>query len=994
MMRTEFPPPLMTLLKQLGIAVIYAFLVRVVLDYISPSGKGSIFFLASGFALAALLLWGKRYAWGILLGALGANLLFVYPAETTLLKSVGSTLGALFGAWLLMRDGKFNRSLPTLDDYLRLFLLGGCAASAVSAVLGATSLLRAGILSGETYLFGMFSWWLGDTLGVMLIAVPCLLWWHRATDAARPRWAEVWLITLATFLAGQALFMEWFGTAILEAPRAYWMFLFIFLAAVRLNPRWTSLLLLMVAIQAIWGAYRGIGFFAADQAASHLINYWFYMVILSLIGMTLSIYLAQRQRAETALRQRTDELAEAQQNLKLAVSAANTGLWHWDVSSGQAYFSSSWKKQLGYGENEPAETFSTWQDLIHPDDRADLMAYIERLLHSPEIMDYEAEYRVRHHDRSYRWILARGKKEINAQGQVTRIIGAQIDITERRQAEDRFKIAIEASPNAIVMVDEQSLIVLINSQVNDMFGYPPNALVGQPLDTLIPMQARQAHAHHVAGYRQHVTERAMGEGRELYALHQDGHTFRVEIRLIPITAESGHYVIASIVDLTAQLESEQKIHQLINFDPLTGLPNRSLLNDRVHQSINMANREGGKFALLFIDLDHFKNINDTLGHRVGDKLLIEVGERLKSCLRDSDTASRVGGDEFVLVCYGVQEDFTAQLASRLLTTISQPYLIDAHELIITPSIGVAIYPEDGKDFDTLYQHADTAMYQTKQDGRNDVRFFTQEMRLRASRIMALENAMHHALGRDQFHLVYQPQLAFDSGKVVGCEVLLRWTHPELGVISPAEFIPLAESTGRIVSIGAWVLQAGLQQLSAWMDAGLPEMILAVNLSAAQFRHKGLPDLVDQLLAETKIPPHCLELELTESAAMDDPTSSIDVMNELHQRGVLMSIDDFGTGYSSLSYLKKFNISKLKIDQSFVRDIVADADDRAIVKAIIQMAHSLGFKTIAEGVETEAQREFLVQEGCNEAQGYLFSRPLPADQFARYCQENLKKTAAN
>lgn len=716
--------------------------------------------------------------------------------------------------------------------------------------------------------------------------------------------------------------------------------------------------------------------------------------VLGHIYKVVSYCFVYRALVASAIERPYIELAEAQQNLELAVSAANTGLWQWNVSSGQVYFSSSWKKQLGYGENELAETFSAWQELIHPDDRADIMAHIERFLHSPEKMDYEAEFRLRHHDRSYRWVLARGKKEINAQGKVTRIIGAQIDVTERRHAEDRFKSAVEASPNAMVMVDEQGLIALTNSQANVMFGYPPNALVGQPLDILIPTQARKAHARHVAGYMQHVAERNMSAGRELYALHKDGHDFRVEIRLIPITAETGHYVIASIVDLTAQIESEQKIHQLINFDPLTGLPNRSLLNDRVHQAISMANREGEKFALLFIDLDRFKNINDTLGHRIGDKLLVEVGERLKSCLRNIDTASRVGGDEFVLVCYGIQEGFIAQLASKLLAKISQPYLIDAHELIITPSIGVAIYPEDGKDFDTLFQHADTAMYQTKQDGRNDFRFFTPEMRLRTSRIMALENAMHHALDRDQFHLVYQPQLALDSGKVVGCEVLLRWTHPELGAISPAEFIPLAENNGRIVLIGAWVLHTGLQQLKTWMDAGLPEMSLAVNLSAAQFRHKGLPGLVAQLLAETKIPPHCLELELTESAAMDDPLGSIGVMNEFHQRGVLMSIDDFGTGYSSLSYLKKFNISKLKIDQSFVRDIVADADDRAIVTAIIQMAHSLGFKTIAEGVETEAQRDFLVQQGCNEAQGYLFARPLPADQFALYCQENLKKTAAN
>jgi integral membrane sensor domain MASE1 len=308
MLRNELHLLLMVLIRQLGCAVIYAALVWVVLGYINPSGKGSNFFLASGFALAVLILGGKRYAWGILLGALSVNLLFGYSPETAVLKSVGSVLGALSGYWLLMRDGKFDRALPTLDDYLRLMLLGGCAASAVSAVIGATSLLRAGIISGDDYILGAINWWLGDTLGVVLLAVPCLLWLPRPADIPKSRWVEVWLIASVTFLAGQALFMEWFGAAVLDAPRGYWMFMFILLAAVRLNPRWTALMLLMVAVQAIWGAYRGIGFFATDQAASHLINYWFYIVILSLVGMTISIYLAQRQQAESALRQRTDEL--------------------------------------------------------------------------------------------------------------------------------------------------------------------------------------------------------------------------------------------------------------------------------------------------------------------------------------------------------------------------------------------------------------------------------------------------------------------------------------------------------------------------------------------------------------------------------------------------------------------------------------------------------------------------------------------------------------
>lgn len=331
----------------------------------------------------------------------------------------------------------------------------------------------------------------------------------------------------------------------------------------------------------------------------------------------------------------------------------------------------------------------------------------------------------------------------------------------------------------------------------------------------------------------------------------------------------------------------------------------------------------------------------------------------------------------------VQENDAARLAQKILTTVAQPYQLGGLELMVTPSIGIALYPADGQDFETLYRHADTAMYRAKQDGRNRFCFFAVEMQERTERILLLESAMHQALEKQQFQLVYQPQLTIDGRQVVGVEALLRWNHPEMGNISPAEFVPVAESNGQIIAIGTWVLQTAVRQLRAWMDAGLPPMVMAVNLSAVQFRHSNLPALVSQTLDAAQLPPEYLELELTESVAMDKPENAMAVMRNLHERGVRLSIDDFGTGYSSLSYLKRFSVYKLKIDQSFVRDIVTDADDRGIVAAIVQMAHSLGLKTIAEGVETQAQCQFLAAQGCDEVQGYFFSRPLPADQMAAF-----------
>lgn len=387
---------------------------------------------------------------------------------------------------------------------------------------------------------------------------------------------------------------------------------------------------------------------------------------------------------------------------------------------------------------------------------------------------------------------------------------------------------------------------------------------------------------------------------------------------------------------------------------------------------------------MFIDLDNFKNINDTLGHHVGDKLLIQVGQRLSSCLRATDTVARMGGDEFILLINDIEAQEVSHVAMKLLATIAEPYEAEPHSLIITTSIGIAIYPHDGEDFGTLYQHADTAMYKAKQAGRHNFCFFSQAMHQQIARTLQLDNALRQALERNELFLHYQPQLSISDGSIIGAEVLLRWKHPDLGNISPAEFIPIAETSGQIIAIGEWVLRTAAQQLKTWMNAGLPPMVIAVNLSAVQFRHPDLPGMVSKILNEIELPPEYLELELTEGVSMEDPIAAIAAMSNLHERGVRMSIDDFGTGYSSLNHLKKFKVYKLKIDQSFVRDIAIDTDDKAIVIAIIQMSRSLGFQTIAEGVETASQLAFLREHGCDEAQGYYFSKPLPADEFKNFC----------
>ncbi len=446
------------------------------------------------------------------------------------------------------------------------------------------------------------------------------------------------------------------------------------------------------------------------------------------------------------------------------------------------------------------------------------------------------------------------------------------------------------------------------------------------------------------------------------------------------TMERGAHLASLAIE---RAQTEARLMQLFHFDSLTGLPNQMLLKERVAQSVSLAQQTGAQLAVLFLDVDHFKNINDTLGHRVGDELLIQLAARLKSLIREEDTLSRLGGDEFILVLPATDVDAAAQVAKALLETVAQTYHIEQYELVVTPSIGIAMYPTDGADFDKLYQSADVAMYRAKKDGRNCFRFFTSEMQARSARRLQIENALRNALLRQQFQLHYQPQLSMQDGRVTGAEALLRWQHPELGMVSPAEFIPIAEESGQILAIGEWVLRTAVQQARRWLDSGQSPITISVNLSAIQFRHVHLTQLVMQILEEAHLSPQYIELELTESVAMDAPLAAIAVMDDLHARGIRMSIDDFGTGYSSLSYLRKFKVGKLKIDQSFVRDISDDPESRAIVTAIITLASSMGFQTIAEGVETAGQLAFLRLQGCNEAQGYYFSKPLSSVEFEMF-----------
>jgi diguanylate cyclase (GGDEF)-like protein len=431
-------------------------------------------------------------------------------------------------------------------------------------------------------------------------------------------------------------------------------------------------------------------------------------------------------------------------------------------------------------------------------------------------------------------------------------------------------------------------------------------------------------------------------------------------------------------------EARQRIEMLAHHDPLTGLPNRLLLRDRVEQAKAQASRTQSRLALMFLDLDRFKTINDSLGHPVGDSLLNEVVGRLKSCVRESDTISRQGGDEFIILLNDIRDsDAVARVADKIHQRMAEPLMLENHLLSTSFSIGVALYPDDGEDFDILLQKADTAMYHAKEAGRNGHRFFTEEMNQKVVEHLKLETQLRRALENKEFVLHYQPQLDLHEGGIVGAEALIRWNSPESGLVSPGKFIPVAEDSGLIAPIGAWVLNEACRQAKAWQDAGLQPFVVAVNLSAVQFRRMDLVNTVINALVLSDLDSQWLELELTESILIQDAETTLDAVRRLKALGVKLSVDDFGTGYSSLTYLKRFAVDKLKIDQSFVRDLLNDPDDAAIVRAIVQMAHSLKLKTIAEGVESQELATLLRVFHCDEIQGYCFAPPLPAAELEAF-----------
>ncbi|TNC99779.1 MAG: diguanylate cyclase/phosphodiesterase with PAS/PAC sensor(s) [Gallionellaceae bacterium] len=553
-----------------------------------------------------------------------------------------------------------------------------------------------------------------------------------------------------------------------------------------------------------------------------------------------------------------------------------------------------------------------------------------------------------------------------------------------------LEILYKHSDEAIIIADADARIISVNPAFTRASGYVLDEVYGKNPKML------SSGKHDAEFYHQmwsSITTSGSWAG-EILDRHKEGHLYPKWMKIIALKDDADrvtHY-ISIATDISARKEAEESIEFLAYYDVLTGLPNRTLLHDRIKQQISAAHRDKQKFAVMFLDLDRFKYVNDSMGHAVGDQLLQVVASRLLEKVREGDTVSRIGGDEFVILLRDTDAEGAAHVAQILLDELSLPCDLNGIPFPVHATIGISLFPDNGSDIGTLLKQADAAMYRAKEEGRNNFRFFTDEMNTRINRIFSMEKDLRLATERKEFSLFFQPQMDMTSGKICGAEALIRWDHPEKGRISPAEFIPVAEETGQIIAIGEWVLRTACGKIAEWRQQGIRPFPVAVNLSLRQLLQPDFAQLVAAMLERYGLLPNELELEFTESILLSEASIALDFMTSMRKLGVRLSIDDFGTGYSSLSYLKKMPVHKLKIDQSFIRDIHADQNDEAIVRSIIALARHFNLSVIAEGIETREQLDFLKRLGCDEMQGYFYAPPLPENEFLRFVRDNHAATS--
>ena len=1079
----------------LGFVLLYVAAAIFVLRYFTYNGVVAIFWPPTGLALAAVLVKGRGCLALVLIAAFVANTIAGIAPGTAVVFTLANTLQAWLGYEALNFRSSSAHTLGHANEYFRIVVRSVILAPVPSAMIGATTLHFAG-LTQQNWLTNFQHWWMGDSLGV-LVLTPLLLVWRRVPESwyASRQWVEGMLGLVLSVLAGQIVFAGWFADVFRDYSHGFVLFVFVSWAAVRFGRHATAVIIGILVLQILYGVLNHSGYFYRSTTGMPLTSIWLYIFILAFVGMALAIFVHERKNSLC-------ELTRAREYLEQVTEIARVGGWQMDVVTGAMQFS---REALRIAEM-PLDRQPTMQeafDALEPQYRE---AHVQRVQAAIEQgTPWDTEFGMVTPSGRKLWVRSQGAAVIE-NGKTVRLFGTVHDLTDRREKELalkksdlEFRRLVETAEEGIWTIDAAGNTTFVNERMADILGYSPGEMLGKPFTAFMSAERRgpalqllqrrnegiqevhefclqdkggrevwtlastnpirsedgevigalamitdvtarkrverelqlseERYRHlvesasdgiivHVGGFiafandaalrmvgatsdreiigrnaldfvapdfRQMVIERmkivntpgGRAPAVEEKFVRLDGSTLDVEVSATGTRFNDANATMVVIRDISERKNAEEQIRYLGQHDLLTGLPNRALFADRLTQSISFAAAHKKSFALLFLDLDHFKKINDSHGHQVGDRFLRQVSGRLLECVGPLDTASRQGGDEFSIIIAELEHaDEAAFMARKICEALSSPFQVDTLRLNASVSVGIAMYPKDGTHAEELLRNADIAMYHAKGSGRNQFQFFSEELNRTTHERLEIEAAITGALEKNEFEVYYQPQLNLASGQIESCEALIRWNHATKGLMGPGEFISVAEESGHIDAIGRWVLRRVAADFAEFARAGYPQMRLSVNVSAPQMRVHDFAAYISGIITEHKISAGRLELEVTESILMSDTEQAIKTISNLTAQGVRFSIDDFGTGYSSLSYLRSLKIHHLKIDRSFVADVISDPDDATIVRAIISLAHSLRLTAIAEGVETEEQLRFLREHGCDMVQGFLLARPMP------------------
>ena len=1035
-----FSAPINSLVKILILTFTYIIAAKIGLLLAFEQANTSPVWPPTGVAIAAMLYCGLRVWPGIFLGAFIVNLYVSSVPILSLSIACGNTLEALLASFLILH---FSGKDPfSKISHTAIFLISLFISTLLGASIGVGSLLFFDVISSESFALLWKTWWVGDFVGG-LVLTPFILTWIRTPKEtfSNKQILEAILLTLITLIALNSAFGSFRSIGLADELITFTLLPVLAWSTIRFHHHGATLVVVIISVGSILGTVNGLGPFVLENENESLFALQAYIGAAMFTALLLMAVQEERMNALRVLRQseqnlenaislQTQELKET--NLLLEKEMAQqthlTGslksLLHSIDQASQADFftrctqalSAIYKTKYAFigvfadKENSSIKTLGVWangkpgENFSYPLKGTPCE---DVLNHSMELIPHHAATRYPDDElltkmgiESYYGaplkslsgkvigiIAVMDEKALHIDLGLSTLLGlfsnrASLEIQRRVDLEELELAAsvFEESMEAIIICDADSKIIRVNPEFTKMTGYSEPEALGKRPNLLKSGQ------HSVEFYNQlwaQLKVQGFWQG-EIANKRKNGEIF-ISWQLIKVVKDEQGKVqqyISIINDITEKKHAEEKIYTLAHHDFITQLPNRLSFHNRVQEEIIKAAHSTNRLAVMFIDLDHFKLINDTSGHPVGDELLYAVALRLKNIIGNDNIISRFGGDEFTVLLPTISsiEDIS-DLANKILNSLVSPFSLSSCEITISASIGIGIYPDNGKDVSSLLSCADNAMYRAKESGRSSFQFYTEQMHIDSQERVILERELRNSLKESEFVLHYQPQIEIETRRVIGVEALIRWEHPSRGLIPPNLFIPIAEATGLIVPIGEWVVHEACQQLSRWSSQGFTDLSMAVNLSARQFFQKDLLEVIAKALKASGIPANNLEFEITESMMIENAEETIDTLQKMKNMGLQLSIDDFGTGYSSLSYLKRFPINKLKIDKSFVDGLPLDSDDIAIVEAIIAIAHALKLTVIAEGVETEEQYQVLSQFRCNEIQGYIFSKPLPSESVS-------------